>query len=486
MKALLHTCLAGVLVFSLSGCGSSDGLGLSGQDQEQTQTYAETFAPAKEALKAGRFEELVGRMNASFTKDGERMPLEDIKDELVSKNSELAIVERGLLTLNSGDFELALAFFDAAEQKLDKTESNGFSSFFGSMGGGGLAALTGLEESRPYRMRGYEKVMLYNYKALCYMLLGDRKAYNVTRNAIDRQQQEWEKFKERLAKLEAKQQEDGEVANISRQINADNRSVATKKKAALVSSAYVNPFGDYMNAVLQEIDSLDDKSLRDNARISYEKVVENNKSCSTARTASKAVMKNAPQGRKLVHVILSDGFAPERKEMSKALKIEGLTGIVNWTEAAPVPTKVTGARVRAAGQTANLTSLSRMESIALRDDQDMIPWRYTMMALALARSGSAGFLAQKLGLKSELGAGLVSKMQRPDTRAWLSLPNQVLVARMYVPNGTKQITVETLSGGSRLARANVQIAAEGPTVVYAVSYDNQLRAYANKNSWVKQ
>ena len=57
---------------------------------------------------------------------------------------------------------------------------------------------------------------------------------------------------------------------------------------------------------------------------------------------------------------------------------------------------------------------------------------------------------------------------------------------MYVPNGTKQITVETLSGGSRLARANVQIAEEGPTVVYAVSYDNQLRAYANKNSWVKQ
>jgi len=96
-----------------------------------------------------------------------------------------------------------------------------------------------------------------------------------------------------------------------------------------------------------------------------------------------------------------------------------------------------------------------------------------------------GALSEKAGLGSVLGAGAASKLQRPDTRSWLSLPNKVLVARMYVPANTKQITVETLSKGNVFASTKVDIAAEGPTVVYAVSYDKQLRAYANKNSWVK-
>ena len=132
-----------------------------------------------------------------------------------------------------------------------------------------------------------------------------------------------------------------------------------------------------------------------------------------------------------------------------------------------------------------MSSLSQIESIVLRDEQDNMPWRYTMMALGLIRSGAVGALSEKAGLGSVLGAGAASKLQRPDTRSWLSLPNKVLVARMYVPANTKQITVETLSKGNVFASTKVDIAAEGPTVVYAVSYDKQLRAYANKNSWVK-
>ena len=65
--------------------------------------------------------------------------------------------------------------------------------------------MLGSEEMANYELRGYEKVMLLNYKALCYMLMGDRKAYNVTRRAIDLQQAEWEKFKEMLAKNEEEQ-----------------------------------------------------------------------------------------------------------------------------------------------------------------------------------------------------------------------------------------------------------------------------------------
>ena len=280
------------------------------------------------------------------------------------------------------------------------------------------------KELADYEVRSYEKVMLLNYKALCYMLKGDRKAYNVTRRAIDLQQEEWEKFQQEKAKFEeehpelfdenaqkeaakkqaaakakaeaeakakaeaqkkaqaqqtASQQQakDGlaglagafggmfggsdtksstEAAGNAAQtavgaldalaalpeiigaINVDDRSADTKKKAGLVTSAYVNPFGDYMNALLQEFDSLEDRSLRDNARISYEKVVENNKDCKAAVVAKKDVMKGLRKNQKLVQVILSDGFAPYQKESSKSFRVGKYQATLNYANATPVDT----------------------------------------------------------------------------------------------------------------------------------------------------
>ncbi len=482
MPKLVRGCLGLLCVLSFAACaGKSDSLGLV--ENEQTKTYAEAFAPAREALRAGRFDELVAKMNTNpSSEDGQRMSDEDAKERLIARNSELAIVERGLLTLNSGDFERALLFFDAAEQKMEQSEAEGVLSSFGSaVSKGAFSALFGAEEVRDYAMRGYEKVMLLNYKALCYMLLGDRKAYNVTRKAIDKQQEEWEKFREMLAALEEEQtKQGGQMASVAGRVDADNRDAATRKKAAMVPNAYVNPFGDYMNAMLMEMDSIADSSLRDNARIAYQKVLDNNKDCSAARTALNQVRKGVPRGRKLVHVILADGFAPERKEMSKGYQVDQLKAVVNYAEAMPVPTQVAGARVSFGGSSSRLASLSKLESIILRDDQDRLPLRTSMIALALLRSGAASAFLGDFGVK------IASSMQRPDTRSWLSLPNQVVVARMYVPANTTKIRLDTLSGkGGVLASATVPIAAQGPTVVYAVSYDSQLRAYANKHSWVK-
>lgn len=481
MPKFVRGCLGLLCVLGLAACaGKSDSLGLV--EGEQTKTYAEAFAPARDALRAGRFDELVAKMNTNPSNaDGERLSDEETKEKLIARNSELAIVERGLLTLNSGDFERALLFFDAAEQKMEQTEAeNPFSSFGSAVSKGAVSALFGAEEVRDYVMRGYEKVMLLNYKALCYMLLGDRRAYNVTRKAIDKQQEEWEKFKEMLAALEEEQAKGGQMADVAGKVDADDRDAATKKKAAMVPNAYVNPFGDYMDAMLMEMDSLADSSLRDNVRIAYQKVVENNKDCSVARTAASQARKGVPRGKKLVHVILADGFAPERKEMTKGYQVDQLKAVVNYAEAIPVPTMVGGARVSFAGSSARLASLSRMESIILRDDQDRLPLRTGMIALALLRSGAASAFLGDFGVK------VAASMQRPDTRSWLSLPNQVIVARLYVPTGTTQIKLDTLSAkGGVLASTTVPIAKQGPTVVYAVSYDKQLRAYANKHSWIK-
>ena len=79
----------------------------------------------------------------------------------------------------------------------------------------------------------------------------------------------------------------------------------------------------------------------------------------------------------------------------------------------------------------------------------------------------------------------MSKVQHPDTRSWMTLPNQVYVARLVVPESQKTLKIETVSGnGATIAGQTVELAEKGPTVVYGVSYGQHVKAYANAFSWV--
>lgn len=492
MNKVLLIMAAGLL---LAGCvGQSDNLGFQKKGGVLT-TYSESYQPARDMLRQGQFEELASTMHINATdEEGVALSDEENKDKLIRENSELSILERGLLALNCGDYERALQFFDAAEIKMEQVESQSkMQAGASKVGKGFVAGLVGAEEATDYALRGYEKVMLYNYKALCYMLLGDRRAYNVTRRAIDKQQEEWEAFRTMIEAAEARQQETmsqaGKPTSEGMLSTGDTRDEYTRQKAASVPSAYVNPFGDYMDAMIMEIDSIKSADLRDNARIAYSKVLDNNGACAMARQAVNDLKKrSAPRGQKLVQILLADGFSPERKVQTAAYQIDQLKAMVNYTQATPVPSQVAGALVtplnasgKATGGKVNLSSLSDMDAIILRDDQDRAPLRNLMFAAAVLRSGAINAFGGNTLM------GLMGKLQKPDTRSWLSLPGKVLVARMYVPVKASEVELHTTDAqGHVLAATRVKLADAGPTVIYAVSYDSQLRAYANKTSWLNQ
>ena len=131
------------------------------------------------------------------------------------------------------------------------------------------------------------------------------------------------------------------------------------------------------------------------------------------------------------------------------------------------------------GKPVKMSSLTKMESIIFRDEQDRLPWRTFDVATALVRSGVAN---EKLGV---LGDMVTSNLQHPDTRSWLSLPSQVLVSRIVVPAGQKTIEIQTLGkGGKPLVSSKVELADHGPTLVYAVNYGTHMKTYANAFSWV--
>ncbi|SBW10328.1 exported hypothetical protein [uncultured delta proteobacterium] len=480
MKKLLILICASALLSS--GCigGKSDRMGL-GADGTLTN-YADSYKPARDMLLGGKFDELASKMKENAPdKEGNKLTDDEHKEKLVAEYSEIALLERGLLTLNSGDFRRAIHYFDAAELKMDQEDEKGMLAKGASAGGKGLlVGLTGSEEASDYNLRGYEKVMLYNYKALCYMLMGDRRAYNVTRRAITKQQEEWEIFKTMVEKAKAEEEKQLAESGSSKGAleSGDTRDDYTKKKAASVSSAFVNPFADYMNGMIMEIDSIQDRTIRDNAALAYKKVLENNAKCTMAKQAHDQLKKgSAPKGQKMVQVILADGFSPERRVQTSGYQVGKLTAIVNYTQAIPYPSTIASAK---AGNV-TLAPLSDMEAIILRDDQDCAPFRNMMFVAAAVRSGAASYLG------GSTLAGLTSKMQNPDTRSWLTLPGKMLIARMYVPAGQKQIELQTRNASGRVVSSKkVDLAAKGPTVIYAVSYDTQLRAYANDNSWLAQ
>jgi hypothetical protein len=103
-----------------------------------------------------------------------------------------------------------------------------------------------------------------------------------------------------------------------------------------------------------------------------------------------------------------------------------------------------------------------------------------MLMLAVGRSAAAG------SFLGDFGSKLISKIQHPDTRSWLTLPNQVYVARVWVPDAQDSVKLETIGDkGEVLGSTTVKVAKSGPTVVYAVSYGNHLKAYGNEFSWVR-
>ncbi|MCD8338971.1 MAG: hypothetical protein LUC43_02040, partial [Burkholderiales bacterium] len=387
-------------------------------------------------------------------------------------------------------------YFDAAEEKAAQDENKGVFAKIGSFGKTAGAAITGAEELRDYELKGFEKVMLLDYKALTYLLTGDyEKAYNVARRAIDTQQEEYEKFQKELAKIEEEKDEVRDSGKLTGEKKAETAQLVkvingtfTKEqlaKATKVKSAYVNPFGDYMNGMILEIDSTVAHSGTDTGSVktAYKKAYELNKTCVACREGESARESGIPKGMKVVQVILADGFSPSRVEKTQEIKTKTYNGGVNYSDLQLHPSQLHRATVSIGGQTKQLSNLTNMESLIARDELDRLPWRRAMMLAAIIKQTAAA-AAQEVGNeKGNAGLALTATLlgavsraaQHADTRSWMSLPNQILVARLIVPQNQHSVTLNTFgAGGKKLASRTVQLKGTDSTVIYATSYDGQL------------
>ncbi|WP_462326725.1 SH3 domain-containing protein [Desulfobaculum sp.] len=480
-----------------NGGDKSDGVELPGS-RLSLMGYAKSMRPYKDLLlkrqnilawKKLALEDYTARLDAATP------------DEFADEIGYLETLERGSIALDSGYLDDAADLFGGAEQILkaqgeESYAESGAKKFFGGL----FSFATGNKEIQRYASPGYERVMMLDMLALSYLLQGDRAAYNVTRRAIDLQNTERERFEERMAEEQAKLEEKRkEAAKEDKKTDEPSfdffgkglektallGDTSQEKRAASVASAFVNPFADYMNALVLEVDGYLDKAQRENARIAYEKAAKLAPDCGILKKASTDMRKGIPGNKRLVHVILGEGFAPYKQVKTSYLPIGGLPAPVRQAVLVSEPSTVHKADVYYGNSRYRMEQLADFEAMSLRYEQDSLPGRMVELGLELLKVVGLQTAGSRFGALGQIAAEGIEHMAVPDTRNWECLPATIHVQRLLLPKNAKTIKIVTRSAkGKAMGSIKAALPASGPAVVYVRSINGHLRALNSSKMWI--
>lgn len=454
--------------------------------------YSKKFVPIKKMLVSGKTEK-IAKIYEEKDKKIKDSCGKGKKNCYMEQLGLLGCLERGTLYLDIGNFDKSVEFFSGSEHILRSygNESKAH-TFFTKLASFTAEFISGHEEIKPYYGTGFERVLMLNYKSVDYMLEGDRRAYNVTRRAIDWQNMERKIFEEKKKEIAKKLREKKEEAK-SKNVKVSEYGVGkqvsdaykkTDAKASTVASAYVNPFGYYLAGVIQELESIEDRSLIYNARISYEKALELNPKSRVIRSAVRDLKRRKclPRNRKLVHVIINEGFAPEKKVMTYYFSLGEVTIPLKLPVYVPVKSRVYRIDVRTlrGKRIVSLSPIADVEAIALRHQKDLKPFVTFRIMTNLVR-----YLGEEYLIGDTL-TKLKESIATPDTRSWMMLPKTILGARFYVPKGVRKVMIVAYNRKwRRIAKEIVTLSKTGPTFIYGRSINRFLVVYAHKGLWIK-
>ena len=129
------------------------------------------------------------------------------------------------------------------------------------------------------------------------------------------------------------------------------------------------------------------------------------------------------------------------------------------------PNRVAGARISVSGRQADTQLMENIDAIARASLKARMP---AIMARAIARAVAKGVIQESVDRSGQnrddpavqlIGSLLVRvaaiATERADTRSWLTLPANVQMARLPLPPGTYDVTVELLGNNGQVIETNV-------------------------------
>ncbi len=451
--------------------------------------YAEGFEPVRLACMAKDYKAIC-ELNDDY--DGEAY--KDYKEVIgfSQKIGWLRTVERATLALDNGHFEEADKLFGASEKLADerdlrtKDEKALQASLFV------LGTLSGQEGLGEYHMPGYEKVLSLNYKALAEILSGKKGAYNIAKRSIMLQNIERDNFESMLRDLEIKESKKKEGLSTNDPLKEFYSKVDMslfepenkKERLAILkhaSNAFINPFGDYLHALILECESYDTPSLRSNAAIAYRKAAKLQPKSRKMLLQAKSDMgkpAKAYSNKRLVHVIISEGFAPQKWTRSILLPVTVPPLQIKTTELKPVPCAEGTPKVSFQGSpTRSLSEISDIEAIAFRYDEDSSFVKTSNLVWKIGQS----YLEKQSSIWISLASSFKEFLAQPDSKSWLSLPKKVYATRVFVKKQTPSATVLiTKTNGKVLTRSSVKLPkGDAPVIIYGRATDQGVQLYVS-------
>lgn len=399
--------------------------------------------------------------------------LKAVQKQVGGQSVQLDQAELGRVAQITGDTSLSITAYQKA---IDQVQAQSLQAKVQvSRGLETTGSLLVNDNTIPYRLQGYEAVILDAYQALNYLQQNNLSAALVMIRQAG-EQQTWENAQQQKALAKAQDKANAEGWQFSPTDHAQAFS-ATLQAAANIKSQFENGFVYYLSALAyQAAGHLNDAVVSTKNALAVAPA----NPYLRQQLLSLLLLRDGPNTPQLlsyqqnfalptptlpanageIAVIFEQGLIPPLQSITLPLPLFGINQIQTYsfpvmdpTVFQPTPLAITlGSQPSA--NTELLTSLRGLMSRALLDNYPMIFVRETLRLIAKT---TATYQAQQqggnlLGLAVNVYSILTSQ---PDLRSWLTLPDNIQIAQWYVAPGTYPLV---LSNGSHQSTVSVTIA----------------------------
>ncbi|MEA2102981.1 MAG: hypothetical protein U9P80_10530 [Thermodesulfobacteriota bacterium] len=374
------------------------------------------------------------------------------------KGDILVHLERGIILQYMGEYLKSAHEFETASSMITAYENRAVVSAEKTFRQG--ASLVINEKALQYRGKDFEKILIHAFDALDYLMLGNLEDARVEiRQAYHRQKQLYKKHKKAM-------EEAGSGTRGWENAFRDADTAAFERnriKAARASSVYQNAFAYYISALVYELNNETDEAYIDlkkairaapKCRYIQQDLIRLAKNLGFHEDVSKWQQKYGEyacptKGSIDIFVVLESGSAPFLEDMSLPVPFgKGGISFVSFPVYVFVPQTTSACTIRCRGITARTGIVCDIDATAARDLMDKLPILFAKQVARVAvKSQITDAMGDQFGGIGLLASTVASAVtEQADLRTWSSLPKQIQVARIHVPENTAYITIESVPG----------------------------------------
>ncbi|NKF51316.1 hypothetical protein G3R49_12190 [Shewanella sp. WXL01] len=452
MRQLLQVCLA---CLTLSGCAFNS-IFIS---------YPLQIAPYK----------------AQLSNDQASSQLAELAENIDTNDGLLYAQESGRIAQIYGDFESSKTYYERAISAYRDFDDR--ATISASDVGATASSIILNDNAIPYRGPGYERIMLHQYQALNYLLMGDPQGALVeVRRSNQLQASEQSRYQKSQDSVKA-------MANGT--VNAEMKKLS--RASGTVTSSFLNAYSYYTTGLLHELlgepnDAFID--YRKAAQISPDNQFLQQDLVRLAKQMSmpqydefkkrwgEAKLPKAGQGQ--VIFMVERGFAPVKDSLTVPFTIDGnfQTASIPTYKPRSAPTSKTA--ISGLGTVLRADTIANIDALAYNALKEELPAILLRQAARVAAKAEMNARANPDGKRynqtSDAGAiamqifNVIS--EQADRRSWLTLPQQAQIARQFVDAGEYQVQV------ANAPATVVKVQPSRATLIWVIETGNHTRFYS--------